>query len=58
MDKISSFQIKRLEISGFKCFADPVSFDFGEVTNILGSNHVGKSSIADAVAFAVTGTTF
>ena len=58
MDKISSFQIKRLEVSGFKCFADPVSFDFGAITNILGSNHVGKSSIADAIAFAITGTTY
>ena len=58
MDKITSFQIKHLEISGFKCFADPVSFDFGEITNILGSNHVGKSSIADAIALAVTGMTY
>ena len=58
MDKISSFQIKRLEVSGFKCFADPVSFDFGAITNILGSNHVGKSSIADAIAFVVTGLPF
>lgn len=58
MDKITSFQIKRLEAGGFKCFADPVAFDFGEITNILGSNHVGKSSIADAIAFAVTGTTY
>ena len=45
MDKITTFQIKRLEVSGFKCFAGPVAFDFGEITNILGSNHVGKSSI-------------
>ena len=58
MDKITSFQIKRLEVSGFKCFAGPVAFDFGEITNILGSNHVGKSSIADAIAFAITGTTY
>lgn len=58
MDKITSFQIKRLEVSGFKCFADPVSFDFGEITNILGSNHAGKSSIAAAITFAVTGATY
>lgn len=58
MDKITSFQIRHLEISGFKCFADPVGFDFGDITNILGSNHVGKSSIADAIAFAITGTTY
>ena len=58
MDKISSFQITRLELSGFKCFEEPVSFTFGEITNILGSNHVGKSSVADAIAFAVTGATF
>ncbi|WP_423774061.1 AAA family ATPase [Anaerotruncus colihominis] len=58
MEKISSFQITGLELSGFKCFKDPVRFDFGGITNILGSIHVGKSSIADAIAFAITGTTF
>lgn len=30
----------------------------GEVTFILGGNHVGKSSIAQAIAFVVTGHTF
>ena len=58
VDKISAFQIQRLQVSGFKCFDRPVVFQFGEIANILGSNHVGKSSIADAIAFAVTGSTY
>jgi hypothetical protein len=48
-------KITRLTVSGFKCFADEQSFDFGDVTYITGGNHVGKSSIADAIAFAFTG---
>lgn len=58
MEKISSFRILKLTLSGFKCFGEPQSFSFGDLTMITGSNHVGKSTIADAIAFAVTGTTF
>ena len=58
MEKISSFQIRSVTLSGFKCFDTMQSFDLGNLTMITGANHTGKSSIADAVAFAITGTTF
>jgi dephospho-CoA kinase len=51
-------KITRLTVSGFKCFAEEQSFNFGDITYITGGNHVGKSSIADAIAFAFTGKLF
>lgn len=58
MEKISSFKILSLSVSGFKCFDRQQEFTFGDLTMISGANHVGKSSIADAIAFAIIGTTF
>ena len=58
MKKINSFTITNLSMSGFKCFEDTVSFDIGDTTFITGSNGNGKSSIADAIAFAFMGTPF
>ena len=43
-------KIERIEIAGFKSFADPVSLEFeGGATAIVGPNGCGKSNIADAV---------
>ena len=55
MEKISGFQITSLTVSGFKCFREEQSFDFGPVSFITGANHAGKTSVADAIAFAITG---
>lgn len=55
MEKITGFQITSLSVSGFKCFREEQTFDFGPVSFVTGANHVGKTSVADAIAFAVTG---
>ncbi|HBH95474.1 MAG TPA: hypothetical protein DDX91_06955 [Ruminococcaceae bacterium] len=58
MKKINGFSITRLTLTGFKCYKDTTSFDFGDTTFITASNGQGKSSIADAIAFAFVGTPF
>ena len=58
MKKIGSYQITGMTISGFKCYEEPAHLTFGNPTVITGGNGRGKSSIADAIAFAVTGLPF
>jgi len=58
MNMIKAFKITKLIVSGFKCYADEREFGFGDVTFITGDNHVGKTSIADAIAFAFCGRLF
>lgn len=58
MKKIEQFQITNLMISGFKSYEQPTELIFGNPTVITGGNGRGKSSIADAIAFAVTGYPF
>ena len=55
MEKISRFQITSLTVAGFKYFREEQTFDFGPVNFVTGANHTGKTSVADAIAFAVTG---
>ena len=58
MNKIERFQITGMTISGFKSYQGPTELKFGGVTTITGGNGRGKSSVADAIAFAVTGMPF
>ena len=58
MEKISGFQITSLVLSGFKSFDRPTELHFGNPTVITGGNGRGKSSIADAIAYVVTGLPF
>lgn len=58
MKKINGFSITRLTLMGFKCFEEMTAFDFGDSTLVTASNGQGKSSIADAIAFAFVGTPF
>src|SRR4051812_351281 len=49
-------QLSFLEICGFRGFRDKIRIDFGGgFTVISGRNGVGKSTLFDAVEFALTG---
>lgn len=58
MEKINAFQITGMTLSGFKSYSEPTQLTFGNPTLITGGNGRGKSSIADAIAFAITGLPF
>ena len=47
-----------MTISGFKSYEKAAELVFGNPTTITGGNGRGKTSIADAIAFAVTGLPF
>ena len=58
MKKIEQFQITSMSISGFKSYEGPTELVFGNPTVITGGNGQGKTSIADAIAFVITGLPF
>ena len=58
MKKIERFQITGMTVSGFKSYQEPAELVFGNPTIITGGNGRGKTSIADAIAFGVTGQPF
>ena len=58
LEQIRKFRVTALTVQGFKGHKDPVTYQFGDLNEITGHMGVGKSSIADAIAFAITGVTF
>lgn len=45
---------KKIKIENFKNISE-MSFDFGQKTNIYGANETGKTTIADAISWVLTG---
>jgi len=58
MKRIRKFYILNVKMEGFKRFKEPFSVALDKVTYISGANGQGKTSIADAIAFAFCGTPF
>ena len=58
MAQITSLQIVQLTVTGFGCFADEHSWTFGRRTAVTGHNYQGKSTVADAIAYALTGAPY
>lgn len=55
---MKTFIINSAQIEWFKCFSGLVKIEFGEkATFISGDNETGKSSLADAIAYCLTGKT-
>lgn len=55
---VKKLHILSLTVKGFKGFSEKMAFTFGDLNTITGHNGQGKSSIADAIAFAITGVPF
>ncbi|RMG00647.1 MAG: hypothetical protein D6735_13225, partial [Acidobacteria bacterium] len=48
------FKLNRLEIQGFKSFADHTELHFGDgITAIVGPNGCGKSNISEAICWVL-----
>ena len=58
MDKIKQFTITRVKMKGFKAFKEEKEVHLGNTTYIYGANGQGKTSIADAIAYAFCGVSF
>lgn len=55
---MKQFIIASAQIEQFKCFSGLVKVEFGDkATFISGDNETGKSSLADAIAYCLTGKT-
>jgi len=55
---VKQFIINSAQIEQFKCFSGLVKVEFGEkATFISGDNETGKSSLADSIAYCLTGKT-
>lgn len=58
MNAVQTLMIERLTVSGFRHFAQQQSWQFGGVTAVTGHNYQGKSTLADAIAFVLTGAPY
>src|SRR5262244_1974376 len=48
------FRLEKLEINGFKSFADRTTLVFGEgITCVVGPNGCGKSNVAEAISWVL-----
>ena len=58
MKRINKFAILKIRLEGFKRFKEPFETDMDFLTYVSGGNGQGKTTIADAIAYAFCGTPF
>ena len=58
MNKINKFSILSVKMEGFKRFKEPYEIELDALTYISGGNGRGKTTVADAIAYAFCGTPF
>lgn len=58
MDRITNFSILGMKLEGFKRFKEPFEIKFDKLTYISGGNGQGKTTVADAIAYAFCCTPF
>lgn len=58
MDRITEFTITRVKMQGFKSFIQEKEIHFGSTSYVYGANGQGKTTIADAIAYAFCGVPF
>lgn len=56
MERIKTFSILRVRMTGFKRFKETYEVELDKLTYVSGANGQGKTSIADAIAYAFCGT--
>lgn len=56
MERIKAFSILRVRMTGFKRFKETYEVELDKLTYISGANGQGKTSVADAIAYAFCGT--
>lgn len=42
-------KLKSIHLSNFRCYKDPISIEFGNITTLIGKNDIGKSTILEAL---------
>lgn len=42
-------KLARLRLQNFRCFQDEITFDFDDITALIGRNDIGKSTVMDAL---------
>lgn len=58
MKRINKFAILKIKMEGFKRFKESFEADMDFITYVSGGNGQGKTTIADAIAYAFCGTPF
>ena len=52
MERIKAFSILRVRMTGFKRFKETYEVELDKLTYISGANGQGRTSVADAIAYA------